>query len=175
MLRKLLGEKTAGVTEKEVNALYKEPRSITDWLPWIDYNEQTRTFSLEDGLSVGAMFEVTGVSTEARSEAFLREIHANIQTSINHTIPQHDNPFVLQCFVQDEESLAAFCREFEDYIAPERRDEPLTRQVVGEVRNHLKRISNPNGFRGHGHLRGRLERQDPACPVLSVPENQSGR
>lgn len=146
MLRKLLGEKTAGVTEKEVNALYKEPRPITDWLPWIDYNEETRTFSLEDGLSVGAMFEVTGVSTEARSDAFLQEIHANIQTSINHTIPQHDNPFVLQCFVQDEESLAAFCREFEDYIAPERRDEPLTRQVVGEVKSHLKRISNPNGF-----------------------------
>lgn len=146
MLTKLLGDKTAGVTEKEVDALYKEPRSITDWLPWIDFNEDTQTFSLEDGVSVGAMFEVIGVSTEARSDAFLKEIQVNIQTSINHTIPQHDNPFVLQCFVQDEESLAVFCRQFEDYIAPERRDEPLTRQVVDEVKDHLKRISNPKGF-----------------------------
>lgn len=147
MLGKLFSTaKPSGVTEKEVDSLYMESRPITDWLPWIDYNEATQTFSLEDGVSVGAMFEVVGVSTEARSEGFLQEIQTNIQTSINHTIPQHDNPFVLQCFVQDEESLEAFCRQFEEYIEPSRRNEPLTRQVVDEMKRHLKRVSNPKGF-----------------------------
>lgn len=143
---KLFGRRAGGVTDAQVDTLYNALPSITDWLPWIDYNADTRTFSLEDGISVGAMFEVTGVSTEARAETFLEEIQGNIQTAINHTLPQHDKPFVLQCFVQDEESLAAFSQQFEEYIGEERREEPLTRHMAGELQKHLKRVSDPKGF-----------------------------
>ena len=95
-------KKTSMVTEADVDQLYRRPVSLSDWLPWVDYDESSATFTLEDGFSAAAMFEVTGVSTEARSEQFLQEVQTNIQTCINHTIPAHDNPFVLQCFVSDE-------------------------------------------------------------------------
>ena len=104
-------KKSSTVTEVDVDKLYRRPASLTDWLPWTDYEEESQTFTLEDGYSAAAMFEITGVSTEARSEQFLREVQANIQTCINHTIPAHDNPFVLQCFVADEDSLSPGGRE----------------------------------------------------------------
>lgn len=60
------------IKEKEVDALYQRPKSITDWLPWTDYEDDTQTFTLEDGYSAAIMFEITGVSTEARSEQFFK-------------------------------------------------------------------------------------------------------
>ena len=103
------------VTERDVDQRYRRPASLSDWLPWVDYEEASETFTLEDGYSAAAMFEVTGVSTEARSESFLAEVQANIQTCINHTIPAHDNPFVLQCFVSDEASLSGQAELMKQY------------------------------------------------------------
>jgi len=117
-------KKASTVTEADVDKLYRRPASLTDWLPWTDYEEESQTFTLEDGYSAAAMFEITGVSTEARSEQFLREVQANIQTCINHTIPAHDNPFVLQCFVADEDSLSRLSKDLGAYAEENHRDTP---------------------------------------------------
>ena len=103
------------VTDKDVDQLYRRPESLSDWLPWVDFDESSQTFTLEDGYSAAAMFEIVGVSTEARSERFLEEVQANIQTCINHTIPAHDNPFLLQCYVSDEDSLSALSKSVSQY------------------------------------------------------------
>ena len=96
MIKSTTKKKDKPLTNADVDQLYRRPDSITDWLPWVDYDDESGTFTLEDGYSAGVMFELTGVSTEARSSQFLQEVQANIQTCINHTIPAHDNPFVLQ-------------------------------------------------------------------------------
>lgn len=139
-------KKGQGVKEADVNDLYARKDAITDWLPWIDYCEESKTFTLEDGFSEAAMFEIIGVSTEARPEQFLQEVHFNFQTCLNHTIPQKDNPFVLQFFVQDEDSLSAFSKTFHNYIPEHTKDEPLTKNVVSEMDKHIKRVSNPEGY-----------------------------
>ncbi len=134
------------VTQGNVNELYKRPPSITDFLPWLDFSEDTQTFTLEDANSAAAMFEIIGVPTEARPDKFMQDVQANIQTCINHTIPQKDNPFVLQVYVQDEESLTDFADKFEEYIEKENRDDPLTQHFLNEFKEHIERISNPSGY-----------------------------
>lgn len=146
MLNKLFKKKDNTITDKDIDALYARTGSITDWLPWLDYSQESQTFTLEDGFSAAAMFEITCVATEARPEKFLNEIHFNFQTCLNHTIPQKDNPFVLQFFVQDEDSLTDFIRDFHEYIPDHTKDEPLTKAFVGEMDDHIKRVSNPNGY-----------------------------
>lgn len=37
------------ITVGDVNKLYQRPQSISDWLPWTDYEEESQTFTLEDG------------------------------------------------------------------------------------------------------------------------------
>ena len=59
--------KEAPVTTRQVKRLYERPPSFTDLLPWMEYNPASRTFLLEDGLSVGALFEITPAGTEART------------------------------------------------------------------------------------------------------------
>lgn len=138
------------ITERDVNKRYERPASLSDWLPWMDYDEDSDTFTLEDGFSAAAMFEITGVSTEARSEAFLREVQANIQTCINHTIPAHDNPFVLQCFVADEDSLSSLSHNLQHYVQTHRRDTPehtlLSRHFMGRMKRHFKRMVRHQGL-----------------------------
>lgn len=143
-------EKSKPVSEKEVDGLYQRPASLSDYLPWVDYDEASQTFTLEDGFSAAAMFEISGVSTEARSGQFLREVQANIQTCINHMIPAHDNPFVLQCFVSDEDSLSLLSSHLEAYADRYRRDTPehrlLAQHFVGRMQQHFKRMVRREGL-----------------------------
>lgn len=159
--------KSSVVTDVDVEKIYRRPVSLSDWLPWVDYDEDSETFTLEDGFSAAAMFEITGVSTEARSAGFLQEVQDNIQTCINHTIPAHDNPFVLQCFVSDEDSLSALSRSLDSYVAQHCRqtDEHrlLAKNFVACMQRHFKRMTRKTGlFEDNtvtgGNWRGKVRR-----------------
>lgn len=143
-------KKSSRVTDADVDQLYRRPASLSDWLPWLDYDELSKTFTLEDGYSAAAMFEITGVSTEARSSQFLQEVQANIQTCINHTIPALDNPFVLQCFVSDEDSLSVLSRSLGSYVEQNSRQTPehclLAENFVGRMQRHFKRMTQSEGL-----------------------------
>ncbi|MCP4283976.1 MAG: TraC family protein, partial [Gammaproteobacteria bacterium] len=41
----------APVTQAMVKRLYERPPSFTDLLPWVEYDAESRTFLLEDGIS----------------------------------------------------------------------------------------------------------------------------
>ncbi len=151
--KQLIGKQTSrasAITDADVDALYRHPASLSDWLPWVDYEEATETFTLEDSFSAAAMFEITGVSTEARSSKFLEEVQANIQTCINHTIPAHDNPFVLQCFVSDEDSLSALSQSLNTYAESHCSQTPehrlLASNFVGRMQRHFKRMTQSTGL-----------------------------
>jgi hypothetical protein len=57
----------APVKTVDVKQLYERPPSFTDLLPWAEYLPESRSFLLEDGISVGVLFELTPVGTEART------------------------------------------------------------------------------------------------------------
>ena len=151
--KQLIGKqpkRDSAITDADVDTLYRHPASLSDWLPWVDYDEASETFTLEDAFSAAAMFEITGVSTEARSSKFLQEVQANIQTCINHTIPAHDNPFVLQCFVSDEDSLSALSRSLNTYTESHCRQTPehrlLASNFVARMQRHFKRMTQSAGL-----------------------------
>lgn len=142
----LFSSQPSAKTDAQIQALYHRDESITDYLPWVDYCKTTKTFTLEDGFSCAAMFEIIGVPTEARPDAFMEEIHENFKTCLNHTIPQKDDPFVLQFYVNDEESLSAFTQSVHDYIPDDIKQTEFTQHVLGEIDGHIKRVSNPKGL-----------------------------
>ena len=113
------------VTTRQVKRLYKRPPSFTDLLPWMEYNPASRTFLLEDGLSVGALFEITPAGTEARTPAFMTQLRDAIQTALTDAIPEEDDsPWILQVYVQDEPSLQAFQKGIAKYAQASARDTP---------------------------------------------------
>ena len=51
----------------------------------------SRTFLLEDGISLGALFELTPAGTEARTTEFMTQLRDAIQTALTDAIPEEDD------------------------------------------------------------------------------------
>ncbi|MEJ1414020.1 MAG: conjugative transfer ATPase [Candidatus Sedimenticola sp. (ex Thyasira tokunagai)] len=135
------------VTTRQVKQLYERPPSFTDLLPWMEYNPASRTFLLEDGISVGALFELTPAGTEARTPEFMTQLRDAIQTALTDAIPEEDDsPWILQVYVQDEPSLQSFQKEVAAYAQPSVRDTAYTRHFQQTLSDHLAQITRPGGL-----------------------------
>ena len=123
--------KETPVTTRQVKQLYERPSSFTDLLPWREYNPASRTFLLEDGISVGALFEITAAGTEARTPEFMAQLRDAIQTALTDAIPEEDeSPWILQVYVQDEPSLQGFQKVIANYAQPSARDTDYTQHLA---------------------------------------------
>ena len=147
--RRQVGDKQEDtpVTTRQVQRLYERPPSFTDLLPWMEYDPDSRTFLLEDGISVGALFELTPAGTEACTPAFMTQLRDAIQTALTDAIPEEDDaPWILQVYVQDEPSLEDFQRTLADYAQPNALDTVYTRHFQQTMAEHLGRITRPGGL-----------------------------
>ena len=135
------------VRSADIKGCYERPSSFTDLLPWVEYIPESRTFLLEDGVSVGALFELEPVGTEARTDVFMTHLRDAIQTALTEAIPEVDDaPWVLQVYVQDEPSLTQFQREATAYAQPGARETIFTRHYQEAFAEHLTRVSRPGGL-----------------------------
>ena len=131
-------QKEAPVTTRQVKRLYQRPSSFTDLLPWREYHPASQTFLLEDGISVGALFDITPAGTEARTPEFMAQLRDAIQTALTDAIPEEDeSPWVLQVYVQDEPSLQSFQHEVANYAQPSARDTAYTQHFLQTMSDHL--------------------------------------
>ena len=95
-----MAQVTPPLEQSAVKRLYREPSSFTDLLPWVEYDPDSACFLLEDGISVGALFQLEPVGTEARTLKFMTELRDAIQTALNDAIAEEeDAPWVLQVYV----------------------------------------------------------------------------
>jgi len=130
-----------------VRDLYREPSSFTDLLPWVEYAGHSGCFLLDDGVSVGALFELEAIGTEARSPSFMSELRDALQVAINEAIPEEaDGPWVLQCYVQDEPRLDSFAEQLAGYLDKRLRATAFSRHQQTVMAAHLKRISRSGGL-----------------------------
>ena len=135
------------MTTASVKRLYDRPPSFTDLLPWVEYDPDSRTFLLEDGISVGALFEIIPIGTEARTPQFMTQLRDAIQTALTDAIPEDDDaPWILQVYVQDEPSLQDFQKEVAAYAQPGAKDTAFTRHFQDAFSQHLARITRPGGL-----------------------------
>ena len=112
-------DRSVPLTTDAVKQHYQRPPSFTDLLPWMEYIPESKAFLLEDGVSLGALFEVQPVGCEAHTSAFMTQLRDAIQIAINETIPERDDaPWVLQVYVQDEPQLIGFIESLASYPSP---------------------------------------------------------
>lgn len=137
----------APLTTAAVKQHYTRPPSFTDLLPWVEYIPQSRAFLLEDGVSLGALFEVQALGCEARTPAFMTQLRDALQTAINETFPERDDaPWVLQIYVQDEPSLAQFDALLASYPSPKVRASEYSQHYQTLMSRHLQAISQAGGL-----------------------------
>ena len=135
------------LTSESVEKQYHRPPSFTDLLPWMEYIPESKAFLLEDGLSMGALFEITPVGCEARTPVFMSQLRDAIQIAINESIPERDDaPWVLQVYVQDEPRLHRFNALLEHYPSPAVRESVYSQHYQSVMSKHLQAISRPGGL-----------------------------
>ena len=135
------------VKSAQVARLYERPPSFTDFLPWVEYDADSQTFALEDGVSVGVLLELTPAGTEARTPQFMAELRDGVQTAITEAIPEVDGaPWIVQVYVQDEPSLAAFTKEVCAYPKEGIRESAFTCAYLEAFSAHLSRITQSGGL-----------------------------
>ena len=137
----------APLTTASAKQRYAPPPSFTDLLPWMEYIPESKAFLLEDGVSLGALFDVQPVGCEARTPAFMTQLRDAIQTAINEAIPERDDaPWVLQVYVQDEPQLTRFNQLLASYPTPAVRASDYSRHYQNVMAKHLQAISRPGGL-----------------------------
>ncbi|KAA1192709.1 conjugative transfer ATPase [Pseudohalioglobus sediminis] len=135
------------LTSAIINQHYTRPPSFTDLLPWMEYLPESKAFLLEDGISLGALFEVTPVGCEARTPAFMTQLRDAIQTAINEAIPERDDgPWVLQIYVQDEPRLTQFDGLLASYPSPAVRTSDYSQHYQSVMSKHLQAICRSGGL-----------------------------
>jgi len=130
------------MTVDQIRKSYQLPRSITGHLPWTEYLPDSQCILLDDYKSVGAAYELTPTSCEGRPDEFLQKLQKDIQNLLC-SIPERDqNPWIMQIYVQDDDSLLHTYEQLEQSIPPSIRSTQFTQQWLRLQKQHLDDISH---------------------------------
>jgi conjugative transfer ATPase len=143
------------LTVAQRKRMAQRPPSFTELLPWTQFEPTDEVFVHHDGLTLGAMLEFSPVGTEAKPDAFLEEVQANIQAAL-HSIDECDPPWVLQLFANDDRNLEPLKKEFAQYIQTAYPKDPArslaifnsdyTQDFITEMARHLDLVCKPEGL-----------------------------
>lgn len=136
-----------GLPQQALDASYRKGPSFVDWLPWVEFLPESQTLLLEDGRSVGAVFELNPVGTEGRSTAFLEQVRDTVTDALQDAFDEHERaPWVVQFFCQDEDDSEAWLASLAAYAAPEIRDSAFTREWLAQMANHMAALTRDEGL-----------------------------
>lgn len=135
------------LSEAELRAAYRRAPSFASRLPWVEYLPESKCFLLEDGVSVGAVAEVTPAPTEGRSNEALESIRDLVEAALQDSLREYDDhPWVLQLYVKDETDPRDDMQRIRDAIRPELLDTRFTQAWLTSMADHFKAISKPGGL-----------------------------
>ena len=78
-----------------------------------------------------------------RPEAWLLSLRDKIQIALSSAIPEHDDPWVLQLYVQDETRLDRLAGDIAAYAKPEAKESVFSKSWFATLEAHLAEISRP--------------------------------
>jgi len=135
------------MTVKDEKQVYHANPSIVDYLPWAEFLDREQCILLDDGVSVGAVFEITPVATEGRTDDRLEQMRDTVEDALQDSFDEHDeNPWVVQFFCQDENNVDAYLDRLKGYIKPHAQGSQLSESWLKETERHMRGIARPEGL-----------------------------
>ncbi|KNF79670.1 type VI secretion protein, partial [Escherichia coli] len=135
------------MTRQEEAKIYHAGPSIIDFLPWVEYLDEEQCLLLDDGVSVGAVYEVTPAATEGRTAERLEQIRDTVEDALQDSFDEYDtHPWVVQFFCQDENDVDAYLDHLKGYVKPHAQRTAFTEAWLGEMERHLRGIARPEGL-----------------------------
>ncbi|MGP0152630.1 conjugative transfer ATPase [Pantoea ananatis] len=135
------------LTHADESGLYATGPSIIDHVPWGEYLPEHQCILLDDGVSVGAVYEINPVGTEGRPESRLEEIRDVVENALQDSIPELDShQWVVQFFCQDDSDLSAYMDSIRGYVRPRAQGTSFTEAWLNEQERHLKNVAAEKGL-----------------------------
>lgn len=135
------------MTAKDEQQVYHANPSIIDYLPWAEFLDREQCILLDDGVSVGAVFDITPVATEGRTDNRLEQMRDTVEDALQDSFDEHDeNPWVVQFFCQDENNVDAYLDRLRGYIKPHAQGSELSESWLKETERHMRGIARPEGL-----------------------------
>ncbi|MBH2749644.1 conjugative transfer ATPase [Serratia marcescens] len=135
------------MTVKDEQQVYHANPSIVDYLPWAEFLDREQCILLDDGVSVGAVFEITPVATEGRTDDRLEQMRDTVEDALQDSFDEHDeNPWIAQFFCQDENNVDAYLDRLKGYIKPHAQGSQLSESWLKETERHMRGIARPEGL-----------------------------
>ena len=77
-------------TNVDYNKTFEQCSSFVGRLPWVEFLDEDNAVLLEDGKSVGAVFDVKPIGTEGRSVAYLNQLRTQIKEALQDSFEERD-------------------------------------------------------------------------------------
>lgn len=139
--------KKVPVTTREANRHYKRERSFIDFLPWVEFLDDHQAVLLEDGRSVGAVFEVNPIGTAGRTQEHLASVRDTLEEALQDSFEEYDHsPWIIQTYTFDDTQLDAMAEQIRDYAVEEARDSQYTQAYMTILKAHYAGITRPGGL-----------------------------
>lgn len=140
--------RTGKLTQQQhTTTLYGKEASFIDHLPWSEYLEDEQVMLLDDGRSVGAVFDIKPIGTEGRSHDYLNRIRTLVKDALQDSFEEFDtNPYVVQFYCQDETDLKAYIDNLRQYVTSSAKGSDFTENWLNIMEKHLNDISKPEGL-----------------------------
>ncbi|EJM1221392.1 conjugative transfer ATPase [Salmonella enterica] len=139
--------RTGKLTQQAADMAYQKGPSFVDLLPWVAFQNDSQTLLLEDGRSVAAVYDITPVGTEGRSQQHLAEIRDIVKDALQDSFDELDSsPWVVQFFCQNEDDLSSYMQKLRDYVTPAAKGSAFSEAWLAEMDNHLRGITRSGGL-----------------------------
>ncbi|HFF4095528.1 TPA: conjugative transfer ATPase [Escherichia coli] len=135
------------MTRQDETKVYHACPSVIDFLPWVEYLDEEQCLLLDDGVSVGAVYEVSPAATEGRTAERLEQIRDTVEDALLDSFDEYDShPWVVQFFCQDENDVDTYVDQLRGYVKPHAEGSSFTEAWLREMERHLKGIARPEGL-----------------------------
>ncbi len=140
-------KKNSGLTQAFAKKQYQLPPSVLTHLPWVEFDDENQTVLLQDK-SVGAIFELSLVASEAKPDDYLDQLRDGLQGLFQDTFVQYrddESPWIMQFYAQDVLSTAYLYDNIASYIQPTAKGSPFTDTYLELMKNYSQWLSRAGG------------------------------
>lgn len=135
------------VTKSAVKRMYGRPSSFVDKLPWVEFQTDSNTVLLDDGKSVGAVFDVIPIATEGRSYSWLQNRRDLIQDALQDSFDElAEGEWIVQQYAFDDDNLETYIDKLYEYPKDYCKDSVFTKEWLKTMSAHLRGICKEGGL-----------------------------
>lgn len=134
-------------TSAEIERIYGRPSSFVQKLPWYEFQTDSQTILLDDGKSVGAVFDIVPIATEGRSYNWLQDRRDMIQDALQDCFEELSaGPWIIQQFTYDDDNLEEYIEKLRAYPKDYCKDTKFTKEWLDIMETHLRGICKEGGL-----------------------------